>query len=272
MKKTTYMMLGAIVAGLIAIPGAMGLFMKSHVVEIRRYTLGGEPRCVTLGEVNKVTYDDGNGWRIDNFKGIAVAESDTARTATLVTTEGWMPYIKCEVDSGALTVKIDYDAMTREYCGENGAKWMTRLKSEDFVPARVIMPRGSLREVYAKNKTLYLDSVNAKEIMSKVDDRLVLNNSHIGALNSRAKKINELKLENSTVGEAMFRAVNSTFLVKCTSDASVIDKLYIDSVYRGNNHLRLKFKDANIRDVKFNPADKETVVNMEFKSASSRQG
>ena len=270
MKKTTYMMLGAIVAGLIAIPGAIGLVMRSHVVDVIDYSLGGETRCVKLpGIVHKVTYDDSDAWRIDNFKGIAVAESDTARTATLVTTEGWMPYLKCETDSGMLTVKVDYDAITREYCGENGVKWMTRLRSEDFVAARVIMPRGWLQEVYAGNKTLYLDSVKAKEILSKVDDRLVLTNSHLGVLNSRAKKINELKLDNSTIGEAIFRAVDETFMVKCTSDSSVIDKLYIDSVYHDKNRLKLKFKDANIRDFKFNPDNKTTVVNMEFKSASS---
>lgn len=268
MKKTTYMMLGAIVAGLIAIPGAIGLVMRSHVVDVRDYSLGGETRCVKLpGIVHKVTYDDSKAWRIDNFKGIAVAESDTARTATLVTTEGWMPYLKCETDSGMLTVKVDYDAVIREYCDENGAKWMTRLRSEDFVAARVIMPRGWLREVYAGNKTLYLDSVKAKEILSKVDDRLVLTNSHLGVLNSRAKKINELKLENSTIDDAVFRAVNNRFVVKCTSEASVIDRLYIDSVYRNNDHLNLKFRDANIRDFKFNPADKKTVINVESRGS-----
>lgn len=264
MKHSTYLMLGAIVAGLITIPVSVGLFMSAHVVNESHYRLGGEPRCLPLGKVDKVIYDDSNSWRIANFKGISVTESDTARTATLVTSVDWLPYLDCRVDSGAVTVKVDYDAMVRKYYDDGKRPGRVRLRSEDFVVARVIMPHGWLREVAARKKTLYLDSVKTPELLSKVDDRLVLNDCRIGKLNSRSKRINELKLDNSTIGDAVFWAVFRKFTVNCTSDSSVIDRLYIDSVYHNDKHLNLKFHNANIRDFKYNPKDKETIVNLEL--------
>lgn len=272
MKKTTYLMLVAIVAGLIGVMGVTAALMRKHVIHISKYTLGGENVSISLEPANKVTFDDNTRSRIINicnYKGFAVLESDTARMTTLHTKADWLPFLDCKSDSGALTVKVDYDAMFKEYVDSGKSQVYVRLRSEDFVIATVIMPRGSLHEVAARDKTMYIDSVRADEILSKVDDRLVLNNSHIRNLNSRSKKINELKLDNSTIGEANFRAVSKSFKVTCTSDASVIDNMYVDSVYHNPRKAHFWFEKANIRNFKFNPKNDKILLNVAMKSGGS---
>lgn len=271
MKKTTYMMLGAMVAGLIGVVAITGTYMRNNMVEVTKHTLGGEKVNIQLEDAHKVIYDDyehGCVLKIENYKGLAVLESDTARVTTLRASAGCMPYLDCRSDSGELTVKVDYEALVKEYVDSGMPRRSVRLVLDDFVIATVIMPRGTLREVAARDKTVYLDSVVADEIKSKVDDRLVLNNSHIKLLNSRAKRIRELKLDNSTVGEADLRAVDSNFRVTC-SETSVIDKMYIDSVYRNPRRAFFKFEKANIRDFKFNP-EIDMLLNVEMKSGNSK--
>ena len=119
----------------------------------------------------------------------------------------------------------------------------------------------------ANDKSVYLDSVRADEIISMVEDRLVLNNSHIKVLDSRAKKINELKLADSTVGTADFDGVSGNFKVTCEPDVSVIDKMYVDSVYKNPRRAYFKFEKANIRDFKFNP-ERSMLLNVDMKSGS----
>ncbi len=269
-KKTTYLMLVAMVAGLIGAMAATGLLMHDRIIVISRYTLGGEQVNIVLEPVHKVAFDDnshGTIFRIDNYKGFAIQESDTARMTTLHTRAGWKPFLDCSTDSGLLTVKVNYNAMVREYVDSCMPRRSVRLSSEDFVIATVIMPRGTLREVAANDKSVYLDSVRADEIISMVEDRLVLNNSHIKVLDSRAKKINELKLADSTVGTADFDGVSGNFKVTCEPDVSVIDKMYVDSVYKNPRRAYFKFEKANIRDFKFNP-ERSMLLNVDMKSGS----
>ena len=100
MKKTTYMMLGAMVAGLIGTCG-LALAYRHHCITINRVqTLGGEEVKVGLPDVNKVILteewpDVGVGVSLNNFKGISVEESDTAKSSTLVTSADWLPLLKC---------------------------------------------------------------------------------------------------------------------------------------------------------------------------------
>ena len=42
MKKTTYIMLGLMVAGVVCAMGVMSVFMRSHKVDVARYEMGGE--------------------------------------------------------------------------------------------------------------------------------------------------------------------------------------------------------------------------------------
>lgn len=268
MKKTTYIMLGLMVAGVMCAMGVTAAFMRSHKIDVARYVMGGETVSLELDSpVHKVIYvnndtTDGS-VKVRGIKGLKVKESSTATAATVDVASDWARYLDCRVDSGVLTVSIDYGAMRRQY-DTDIAKRRAYLTSEDFVIACVNVPKGTLREVGARSGTVYVDSLNTDVLLSKVDDRLVLNYSHIARLESRSKTINELKLEDSTIDKADLRSVAGRFTVTCTNDSSVIDSLYIDGVYRKNKNLRLKFKKANIRDFKFNPADKKTVVNIEY--------
>lgn len=264
-------MLLAMVAGLIGVMIITGTYMRENQVKITEYTPGGEEVSVPLKPLQRFIFKDntrGRQVRVYNYKGISVQESDTARMVTLHTTTDWLPYIKWTCDSANLIVNVNFNVVRGKYLNDK-QRLSLRLRSKNASIATVIMPRGMLREVVATNKTVYLDSINADEIISLVEDRLVLNNSHINTLNSRARKINELKLDNSTVGNAQLKNVDKNFRVTCTSDASVIDKMYIDNVSDNPHKAYFKFEKANIRDFKFN-TDKKVLLNVEMKSGNGK--
>ena len=128
------------------------------------------------------------------------------------------------------------------------------------------MPKGQLREVESRRNTLYVDSVVADTLISRVEDRLVINNSDIGTLNSRARRLNELKLENSIIAKANLKVVSKKFTVTCVKDVSKIDFLYIDGIYKNPKKAQIKLDKANVIDFKFNPDIKtELIVNMRYK-------
>lgn len=264
MKKTTYIMLGAFLAGLIGVMVVVASFKRSCIVEVEEYTLGGDTVSIPLEPVHKVTFVDNRTSRnsIQNYRGISVLESDTARGASLLVTEGWLPGIKYSNDSGALTIEIDLDALLKKYNVEMcvpGEKCNLKiLKSENIVIATIVVPRGILKEVAARRKTIYLDSIHADEILSKVDDRLVINNSHINTLNSRAKIMSELKLDNSTIDKAIMKAVGNNFKVTCTSNTSMIKDMYIEGGY--SKSVSLNLEKAHIENFKWNPDDTVTKV------------
>lgn len=270
MKKTTYMMLGAMVAGLIG-TCAVALAYRHYCQTINKENvLGGEEVKVGLQDVNKVVFTEkpaDSDVRIDirYFKGISVEESDTAKSSTLVTSADWLPLLKCRVDSGILNLTVDYSAIIERYNTGDGN--IIRCWTENSVIAKVIVPSGTLQEVEARAKTIYLDSVKAKEVISKVSKRLVLNNCDIQSLNGQAYRMDELKLENSKVGEARLNVVDERFTVKCSQDSSAIGLLYINGIYCDEKKAYFNFEKANIKEFKYNP-DKETVLDISMKSSN----
>lgn len=268
MKKTTYIMLGLMVAGVVCAMGVMAVFMHSYKVDVARYKMGGETVSIKFDNpVHKVVYVDNDttdgGVVIRGIKGLKVRESDTATEVTVDVASDWTGFLDCRVDSGALSVSINYEAMHRYY-DVDVTKRRVFLNSEDFVIACVNVPKGMLREVDARWGTVYVDSLKTDVLVTKVDDRLVLNHSHIARLESRSKTIRELKLEDSTVGKADIRSVAKKFTVVCKDDSSMIDSMYIDGAYRKPKKVNLNFRKANIGHFKYNPADKNTVANVYF--------
>ena len=266
MKKTTYIMLGLMVAGVVCAMGVTAVFMRSHKLDVARYVMGGEIVSLEFaGPVHKVVYVDNDttdgGVVIRGIRGLKVRESDSAMMTTVDVASDWAGFLDCRVDSGVLTVSIDYEAMHRHY-DVDVTKRRVFLNSEDIVIACVNVPKGMLREVDARWGTVYVDSLKTDVLVTKVDNRLVLNYSHIARLESRSKTINELKLEDSSVGKADFRSVAKKFTVTCTNDSSVIDSMYIDGVYRKPKKVNLNFRKANIGNFKYNPADKDTNVSI----------
>lgn len=270
MKKTTYLILGAIIGGLIGISGITAMLMRSSIVDNTvddsDYAIigGGYDVSDKLPAFRKLVFIDDCNYNIKivNYQGISVVESDTASRPVLHTTSSWHPFIDSKVDNDILTLSIDYDSVAVRYGISYGDSKQRFIESDHYVIATVVIPAGMLREVNAKYSTVYIDSVDMADLLVKVDDRLVLNNSHIGVLNSRSKKINELKLDNSTVDYAKINVVSQKFLVTCTSKGSSIGTLSIDSVYKSYDKVWLDFEKANISEFKWNPKDTSTVLNI----------
>lgn len=276
MKKTTYAMMGAFVGGIIFVALIILICSSksSHKYEIydesdvTGYVIGGARVTRPLPAFNKVTAivtdrDDHILW-IDNFKGIAVAESDTVKAPVLVTDTGWMEYLRCDVDSDkCLTVDIDYNKINERYCNDSTPmrRGSYHIRSENFVIATVVVPRGTVGEVKSHyNSTLYLDSVVSKRFVADVNGRLVLNGCRIDRLDCTGNCLKELKLDGSTVRQARVAQVVRDFMVKCTTKASVIDRLSIDRAAK--KEVKIDLKDANIGSFEWNPTDTTTVINL----------
>jgi hypothetical protein len=267
MKKTTYIMIGAIVGGFIAVLSLSRWYLKHRpVYEFDRWnyeapsnipltTIGGEMTKTPLGTFGAIRFTDiPADVKIANYKGLAVCESDTATRPWLMTRAQWQPLIEKTVSDDTLTVSINRPAIADLYG--------TRVQTEDFILATVIVPRGKVGSVSAKSHTLYLDSVRARQFTVFAPDRLVLNVCTIGSLRNYADKINELKLDASAVDTARLYRVGKRFTVTCTTPESAIGTLLIDGVSEGKN-ATLKLKKANLGTLIWNPDDHITDVTLE---------
>lgn len=158
--------------------------------------LAGDSVTVPLGEVNVIDYIESKSPRnikIKNYKGIAVCESDTARSAWLVTTTDWLPFLGAYVDDKALTISMQRHLLAERY------KEHSVISTRNWIIATVVVPRGAVDNFYASSHTLYLDSIRARRITAMVTDRLVINQSRIDSLLLAGKGPRELKYEDSKI-------------------------------------------------------------------------
>ena len=263
MKKTTYIMIGAIVGGFIAVLSLSRWYM--HNTETMPYdtaeadyaipSIGGEVTKTPLPPFDAMVIgDNGDKVKIANYKGMAVCESDTATRPWLMTRAQWQPLLLSSVADGTLDLRVNREAIADLYG--------LRVSTEDYMLATVIVPRGMVNRVSVTGHTLYLDSVRAKTFAVSAPDRLVLNVCTIGSLRNSAGTMDELKLDASTVDMANLRGVSGKFTVTCTTPESVIDTLAIDGVSKGNK-ARLRLKRANIGTLVWNPDDNVTDIDLE---------
>lgn len=267
MKKTTYIMIGATVAGFIAVLSLSQWYLKHGPgVEFDRWdyeipsniqltTIGGDVTKTPLGTFGAIRFTETPAdVKIANYKGLAVCESDTATRPWLMTRAQWQPLIEKTVSDDTLTVSINRPAIADLYG--------TRVQTEDFILATVIVPRSKVGSVSAKSHTLYLDSVRATQLSTFAPDRLVLNVCTIDSLHNYADGLNELKLDASAVATARLYRVGKRFTVTCTTPESAIGTLRIDGVSKGKD-ATLSLKKANIGTLIWNPDDNITDVTLQ---------
>lgn len=226
MKRSDYLIIAAFVAGFLILLGYMFRVSSMDETDFYEQARNNEKTVVTLdgpqvarcidSEVTEVAYllDNPYKYKIENFKGIRVTESDTAKMVTIHAAEKWMPLINTHVREGMLRVGISPVQVAEYYAGDSVDVNMIHLRSHDFVVAEVIMPRGKLKRVISRGNTIYVDSVKANVLKVDIVDRLVLNECAINTLDCLNSNMKELKLEDSSVDVAMVNMEKNLFKVK----------------------------------------------------------
>lgn len=196
MKLTTYLMGAAFLAGLAVTIGTSISVPRPAPQPV----IGGEEHSFTIqGPVATLRFIDTPASpkvKIDNYKGIALTESDTATCATLHTAGGWDRFITTTITpDSTLTVTIDRQAIADLYGSGSSA---VRVRSEEFVVARVIVPRGTVSHIQAPTHTIYLDSLVTPRLDADVQGRIVFNASAIDTLSLIGKSPREIKSDSLT--------------------------------------------------------------------------
>lgn len=268
MKLSTKIMAGAFLAGLAAtiIVVASGVsgsgnkafhttIIQTSGIHSEENEIGGEtvtkPIAGRFVSVDFTELRPEKRFKINNFKGYAVLESDTARRAWIKAPADWMKVMRIDEKKGILTVETDIKNLTESYG--------LYFNSKPYIAATVIVPRGTLQSATTGTRTLYLDSVIAKSFTAVSADRITLNGSSIDTLNCPGRRLSELKLDGSVVGTALVKKVSSNFRVTCADDKSYLHLLRVGGVDKGNE-VNLNFEKANLGRVWWNREDSLTHV------------
>jgi len=195
-------------------------------------------------------------FRIGGFKGYGVRESATVSSPVLIADEEWARAVKMTLNMHTLRVEVDIKRLTDSY----GAYFQAR----NICPVTVVVPKGWLRGASLGTRTLYLDSIRADKFIAVSADRITLTQCKFGELECAGRRLNELKLVDTTVGVADIRVVSPSFLITGTSQASGVARMNIRSVSTGND-ARISIRGLRIDELRWDEPDNETNVTVTSK-------
>lgn len=172
-------------------------------------------------------------FNIGGFKGYGVRESASASRPVLIADEEWAKAVKMTLNLHTLKVEVDIKRLTDSY----GPYFQAR----NICPVTVVVPKGWLRGASLGTRTLYLDSIRADKFIAVSADRITLTGCRFAELECAGRRLNELKLVDTTIGVADIRVVSPSFLLTGTSGASGVSQMNIRSVSTGNDaHIRVR--------------------------------
>ena len=172
-------------------------------------------------------------FNIGGFKGYGVRESASVSRPVLIADEEWAKAVKMTLNLHTLRVEVDIKRLTDSY----GPYFQAR----NICPVTVVVPKGWLRGASLGTRTLYLDSIRADKFIAVSADRITLTGCRFAELECAGRRLNELKLVDTTIGVADIRVVSPSFLLTGTSGASGVSQMNIRSVSTGNDaHIRVR--------------------------------
>lgn len=196
-------------------------------------------------------------FNIGGFKGYGVRESASVSRPVLVADEEWAKVVKMTLSLHTLRVEVDIKRLTDSY----GPYFQAR----NICPVTVVVPKGWLRGASLGTRTLYLDSIRADKFIAVSADRITLTGCRFTELECAGRRLNELKLVDTTIGVANIRVVSPSFLLTGTSGASGVSQMNIRSVSTGNDaHIRVR--GLRIDELRWDEPDDDTNVTVSSKN------
>lgn len=248
MKISTYLMCAAFVGGLIVEAITMGCYYRNSAgsrvrtsVTIEKTPLAIAP--LTSQPLDTIIFTESPSEHIDlnNFKGMAITVSDTARTVSISMPDYWRGIIIPRLSGSTLTVDFNCDSLARRLSQAGQLSELVTVKCDSFRPLSVIIPRAFPVPFvrYTCRRTLYVDSLTHQSLSVDVPGRVVLNGCDLASFTNRSSTFRELKLDNSTIVSASLKGASNGFDVECVNPrhpssaggpGSHIDTLAIDKM------------------------------------------
>lgn len=113
MKKTTYILIGVLVLGALAIVAAMG-FISMQGYEVNPYTVkvAGELKTVNLADAKKLVFEDQSDstGRLDIGGSINIIQAKAGETPRIIYPSGWDKYMQVSESDSTIVIKLKYSA------------------------------------------------------------------------------------------------------------------------------------------------------------------
>lgn len=238
-------MIGAIVAGLVCVTAICADILCNRT-PIREIDLGGEPEQIELPAFASLTVDtrlDGRVLWMGNLKGVAVEERDSVAQPYMLTVASLKECVKTAVKGDTLNLNIDLNTIADTL---NSAH-VIKFSEEGSWLVKVIVPKGTLREVSNYWGTLKLIGIGARDLTVRTDNRLELASCRIDSLYI-STRTDRLKLSDSSVGCLLAKAPYD-LKIDCCDGSGEIGSLELKSYHSCD----LNITKANIRSIKWNP-------------------
>lgn len=274
MKRTTYMMLGAFICGLLLV-SAFSLILltggRDRKEMDKEREFGGSKIEIPLPESFSsiaFEYDDSDddtdesGFRIGNFKGIAVEISDSITAPVLRTNTAWRKILSISMTADTLNIRVNFMQLYDSIKASGSFMDIRYLNSSESWPLTVVVPRSTtLKNMRNSWNSILLSNLNSETMTVAVYDRLVLDSCHIDTLHSTLAGLEELKLVNSTVNQVSLTQPSGELRVKCVDSSSSIGKIIVEGDRKSDSSL-LNLTSANFGAVNWTPLDSTAKMNI----------
>lgn len=269
MKRTTYMMLGAFICGLLLV-SAFSLILltggRDRKEMDKEREFGGSKIEIPLPEsFSSIAFeleDDDSGFRIGNFKGIAVEVSDSVTAPVLRANTAWRKILNISTTVDTLNVRINLMQLYDSIKASGSFMDIRYLDSSESWPLTVVVPRSmTLKNMSNSWNSILVRNMTCGTMTAHVYNRLVLDSCRIDTLHSTSPGMKELKLETSTVKQASLAQPSGELRVKCVDSSSSIGRITVEGDRKSDSSL-LNLTSANFGAVNWTPLDSTAKMNI----------
>ncbi|MCM1077079.1 MAG: hypothetical protein NC411_06940 [Bacteroides sp.] len=265
MKRTTYLMLGAFIAGFGLVAAFVVMLLSNPVAKDQNRMIGGEQIDVALkGDFSEIIFEDTNeygGYKIRHFRGLTIEQSDSVTKPVLLMGADWSKLVRTDVVGDTLRLSVDVDCLTSQGKKKSDKPVLMLFDSAEGWPLRLLVPRAmSIGQITCADRSLRLCDFNAERLTVKVKGRVVMSGCRIGLLDCKGTRMSELKLDNSTVDRVSMRQPKDEFKVDCCDGSGFIDAMDVRGIANGNDEFDLT--KANVKTMRWTPADSTSVINL----------
>lgn len=274
MKRTTYMMLGAFICGLLLV-SAFSLILltggRDRKEMDKKREFGGNAIEIPLPESFSsiaFEYDDNDddtdvtGFRIGNFKGIAVEISDSVTAPVLRANTAWRKILSISMTADTLNIRANFMQLYDSIKASGSLMDIRYLDSSESWPLTVVVPRSmTLKNMSNTWNSILVKNMICGTMTAHVYQRLVLDSCRIDTLHSTSPGMKELKLETSTVKQASLAQPSRELRVKCVDSSSSIGRITVEGDRESDSSL-LNLTSANFGAVNWTPLDSTAKMNI----------
>ena len=210
-------------------------------------------------------YDDNDddtdvtGFRIGNFKGIAVEISDSVTAPVLRANTAWRKILSVSMTADTLNIRANFMQLYDSIKASGSFRDIRYLDSSESWPLTVVVPRSmNLKNMSNTWNSILVRNMVCGAMTAYVYERLVLDSCRIDTLHCTSPGMNELKLETSTIDQALLIQPSRHLNVKCTNNGSYIGRISV----KGDGKGDLNLTSANFGAVNWTPLDSTAKMNI----------